>query len=179
MTVPIKVTIPASPAPVGQLSLAITSQRNPSGLSKTVGPFPLTIGSTGPVSSPTIQPSIGYPTTNANYDGTNIIVPSAQTIYVPFSCVFVNAATYNVRVIQPTSNPGNLWTISLFVPTPNATLGSNAGQVTTTLANTTLTNGIVVQITSAAGATNNSFILRVELASNTTIATELPVPIEL
>lgn len=177
VSVPIKVTIPASPAPVGQLTLAITSVHNPSVLLKTAGPFALTIGSAGPLSNPNIQPSIGYSGPNANYDGTSVIVPAGTPVFVPFSCLFVNAGNYNVKVIQPSSNPGNLWTISLFVPTPNAQTG--VGTITTTLPNTNLTNGIVVQVNSAAGAVNNSFTLHVESAANATIATELPVPIKL
>ena len=176
VTVPIKVVIPASPPPVGQLTLSITSQKNPSGLTKTAGPFPLTIGSTGVVSNVNIQPSIGYATTNPNYDGTSIIVPPGAPVFVPFSCILVNAGVYNVKVVPPTTNPGNLWSVSLFVPTQSPS-GSNTGTVTTSSPNTTVT-AIAVQVNSLAGAVNTTFTLRVELQSNTTIATELPVPLK-
>jgi hypothetical protein len=177
VTVPIKVTIPASPAPVGQLSLAITSVHNATVLSKTAGPFLLTIGSSGPVSNPNIQPSIGYQSPNANYNGTSVLIPAGQTVYVPFSCLLVNAGLYNVVVAPPASNPGALWTIALFAPSPTSA-GSNTGTIQTNTPNTTVTN-IVVAVTSAAGAVNSSFTLTVELASNTATATALPVSIAL
>jgi hypothetical protein len=177
VTVPIKVVIPGSPAPVGQLSLAITSQRNPSVLSKTAGPFPLTIGGSGPVSNPNIQPSLGLQVAGPNFDGTNVLIPAGTTAFVPFSCLFVNPGLYNVKVIQPASNPGSLWTVSLFVPT-QVPAGSNSGTVQVNAANTTVT-ALAVSIASLAGAAPTSFTFRVELASNTATATELPVPIKL
>lgn len=176
VSIPIKVVIPANPAPAGQLTVAITSVHNPSVLTKTAGPFALTIGSAGPLSNPNIQPSIGYTGPNANYDGTSVIVPAGAPVFVPFSCLFVNATTYNIKVIQPTTNPGNLWTISLLTPTPNPATG--IGTITTNLPNTNVTQGILVQVSSQTGAVNNAFTLHVEQTANTSIATELPVPIK-
>jgi len=176
VTVPIKVTIPASPAPVGQLSLVITSQRNAS-LTKGAGPFPLTIGGQGPVTNPTIQPSLAFPVGSPNYDGTNVLVVAGTTVLVPFNCIIVNPGTYNVKVIQPTSNPGNLWTVALLAPTPQPPTG-NAGTIIVNSANTNVT-ALAASVGSLAGAAPSSFTFRIELASNTTIATELPVPIKL
>jgi len=91
----------------------------------------------------------------------------------------VNTGLYNVVVVQPASNPGNLWVITLLVPAPlGPPAAANTGQIQVNAAHTTVT-AIAVSITSSAGAVDNSFTLSFELASDTTIATQLPVQIKL
>jgi hypothetical protein len=165
--IPIKLSIPNNPVAAGQLTLTVKSQRNPSKLFQSFV-LPVPIGS-APVVSDKISPSVAFVGTNANWDGTTVLVPAGgQLVAVPFSVFLVDHGEYVIKVPPLTNDPLNLWNVKLFT----------ASGVTTTQDNTTFT-GIAVTITALANAAPNSFILRVESKANPTIATELPVPIKL
>lgn len=165
--IPIKLSIPNNPVPAGQLTLTIKSQRNPTKLFQSFT-LPVPIGS-APVVSDQISPAVAFVGTNPNWDGTTVLVPAGgQLVAVPFSVFLVKHGDYNVKVLPLTNDPLNLWKVTLFT----------SSQVTTTLDNTTLT-GVAVTVTAQNNAAPNSFTLRVESKTNTTIATELPVPIKL
>jgi hypothetical protein len=164
--IPVKLSIPNNPVALGNLTLTIRSQRN----TKFAKSFllPVSIGS-APVVSDQIRPSVAFSTTNPNWDGTTVLVPAGGSLVaVPFSVFFVNHGDYNVKVLPLTNDPQNLWTVKLFT----------SSQVSPTQDNSTF-SGIAVTVTALANAAPNAFTLRVESKANTSIATELPVPIKL
>jgi hypothetical protein len=168
VSIPVKVTLPQSPGPSGQLQLTITSQRNPAQLTKTSAPFTLTVGQGGPIVSPDIKPSIGFQGTNQNYDGTSVLVPVGSQIAVPFSILLVNPGTYTITIPPVQNDPNKLWTVKLLT----------SATVTTNKANSTFT-GTIVSVSAAAGAPSTQFLFTVASQANPSDQTQLPQPIKL
>jgi hypothetical protein len=165
--IPIKLSIPSNPAAAGKLTVTLRSQKNPSKLVQPVT-LPIPIGS-APVVSDQISPSVAFTQQNANWDGTTVLVPAGgQLVAVPFSVFVVNHGDFNIKVLPLANDPQSLWAVKLFT----------AATITVSQDNSTF-SGIAVTVTAQANAPTTSFTLRVESKANTSIATELQVPIKL
>jgi hypothetical protein len=162
----VRVTIPSgTDGSSAQLTLTVTSQRNPTQLTNSSGNIALTVGSAPPPPNKIPVSFVGV-AGSGSLDGNTIVVkPDGSLAAITVKAVLPQAGTYTVAPPTIQNNTGNLWQAQL----------RSSSSVTATAANTETT--ILIALSAAAGAPATALVASIVLSTDSTVTGQLSRPI--